>query len=376
MDYLNVWFSNKPIEKVRRPSMQHSSATDSYTKWESRQRSSIRRPSYEVAAGEFHSGYGKFKPPAQMGSPGGCSTISSIVEDNMGNDFLDFLIVLKDKHFKSTFLSKSYASRLEYLRDKLPGRLEILKKDDLTALSLSVEGQKKYHIEGNVMFKKIYMRLPKEDIYIDYKHYQNRYFNSKINELISIFSLMKAKSIKMSVMNENNSEVKLQLTGSLNAGAVIDEVKVGTTVSNSQKNNIQSQWTITFDEKKDKKIDIHDFANKKRFYYLPKEKQWQDIIRRRLHEGMRTYDYVYNYSDSNEFDVGLSSELKFLKLDFDYNRKNYENIQINYEVEYYPLTQVTTCLKCGLENHQAEHCTKRDERNEGSFLSMFLNGLF
>ena len=91
MDYLNVWFSNKPIEKVRRPSMQHSSATDSYTKWESRQRSSIRRPSYEVAAGEFHSGYGKFKPPAQMGSPGGCSTISSIVEDNMGNDFLDFI---------------------------------------------------------------------------------------------------------------------------------------------------------------------------------------------------------------------------------------------------------------------------------------------
>ena len=88
---------------------------------------------------------------------------------------------------------------------------------------------------------------------------------------------------------------------------------------------------------------------------------------------MRTYDYVYNYSDSNEFDVGLSSELKFLKLDFDYNRKNYENIQINYEVEYYPLTQITTCLKCGLENHQAEHCTKRDE---GSFLSQFLSGLF
>jgi hypothetical protein len=183
---------------------------------------------------------------------------------------------------------------------------------------------------------------------------------------------MKAKSIKMSVMNENNNEVKLQLTGSLNAGAVIDEVKVGTTVSNSEKNNIQSQWTITFDEKKDKKIDIHDFANKKRFYYLPKEKQWQDIIRRRLHEGMRTYDYVYNYSDSNEFDVGLSSELKFLKLDFDYNRKNYE-------VEYYPLENMTSCLKCGSQNHQAEHCTKRDERNqrnEGSFLTMFLNGLF
>jgi hypothetical protein len=373
MDYLNIWFSNKPLEKVRRSSMQHSSA-DSYTKWESSRRSSIRRPSYELAAGEFHSGYGEFKPPAQMSSPGGCSTISTVVEDNMGNDFLDFLIVLKDKHFKSTFLSKSYASRLEYLHDKLPGRLEILKKDDLTALSLSIERQKKYHIEGNVMFKKIYMRLPKEDIYIDYKHYQNRYFNSKINELISIFSLMKAKSIKMLVINENNDEVHLNLAAS--AHAVIDEVKVGTTVGKSQKNNIQSQWTITFDEKNDKKIDIHDFANKKRFYYLPKEKQWQDIIRRRLNDSMRTYDYVYNYSDSNEFDVGLSSELKFLKLDFDYNRKNYENIQINYEVEYYPLENMTSCMKCGSQNHQAEHCTKRDERNEGSFLTMFLSGLF
>lgn len=316
-------------------------------------------------------------PKGDIGSPGGCSTISEVVEGNMENDFLDFLIVLKDKHFKNGLFFKSYASKLGYLYDELPGRLKIVKKEDLkTDLVIKgrlIERKQNYHIEGNVMFKKIYMRLPKEDIYIDSKNYQNRYFNSKINELINIFSVMKAKSIKMSVINENNNDVKLQLASSANA--VIDRVSLSASGFNSQTNNIQSQWTITFDEKKDDKdkVNINVFANKKRFYYLPKEKAWQDIIRRRLNEGMRTYNYVYNYTDSNVFDANLCAELKFLKLDFQYNRKSYENIQINYEVEYYPLTSLETCLKCGTQNHSTEKCNKREE---GSFLSYFLSGLF
>jgi hypothetical protein len=86
---------------------------------------------------------------------------------------------------------------------------------------------------------------------------------------------------------------------------------------------------------------IHFYASdEKRFYYLPKETEWIDAIRKRVSQNISSDKFTYSYSDTNDIKYKAFTNLNLFDISCDYNRKQFENMSINYEIEYYPLDTV------------------------------------
>jgi hypothetical protein len=296
-------------------------------------------------------------------------TIGTLLKNNKTNDFLEFLVILNDKDYITGYFTKSYYQKLLEQKYYFPGELHIINEKELKNNNI-----KNYFIEGNVMLKKIYIKLPKENIYVDSNNFQEKYFNSKINELISIFSIMNVKKIELSFNSENTDDFKLNISSSIHTNI---DIEAGVNNDINKHNNLIKKWKITFNNNKNQ-INIKDFTDKNKFYYLPKEAEWIEIIRKRVNRNMLTDNYVYSYSDTNNFNLKLFSNLKLLNIDLTYNNNKYNNIKIEYDVEYYPIVEISTCIKCGDNTHETKNCGKTNKNNEdeNSFLNKLLNIIF
>ena len=82
------------------------------------------------------------------------------VKKNRQNDYLNFLVVLMDKHYRPGIFQKSVYDSL--LNCEFPGKVDIIHHNDLS--------NNEFIIKDNVVFKKLYIKSPKENLYIDALH--------------------------------------------------------------------------------------------------------------------------------------------------------------------------------------------------------------
>jgi hypothetical protein len=272
-------------------------------------------------------------------------SISSILTKNKKNDFLEFLIILCDDDYKGTFFNKSIYENLLKQRKYFNDNLNLVNKKD-------IKKNNDYLIDGMANIQKLYIKLPKENLYIDSSQFHNRYLNSKINELISVFSVLKAKTIKVTIESQTENNFKFNLSAGVKLNGV--SLKTGAEKTKDTNNKLQSHWELEFFQNdngntnantnttnnSNTKININEFADNKKFYYLPKEAEWIDAIRKRVSQNASSDKFTYSYSDTNDIKYKGFTNLKLFNISCDYNKKQYENININYVIEYYPLDTI------------------------------------
>lgn len=242
------------------------------------------------------------------------------------NEYLNFLIILADKNYVKGCMGKSYFDYID--PDEFPGNLVILNKNELVQYP-------EYIIDGPVTLRKLYIQLPKEQLYVDASKYEERLLNSITAEFLRVVSTLKPLKIKLKIYNQNNSEVKFNL----NTTATFNNVEVGSAFNNEQTNNSNSkkEWLLTFAENKHK-IDMRCFLDNTSFYYLPKRSDWNDIIRSRVKLGMNTAHHVYEHTIENGIDAAFLSKMKMLNIECKYKKYRYENLIFEYDIEYYHVT--------------------------------------
>jgi hypothetical protein len=261
-------------------------------------------------------------------------SICDVVVKNRSNDFLEFLIILNDEHYKrGIFGGASEYDRL--IEQKFPGELVILHKNELK----SEENRGNYIIEGNVMCKKLYIKLPKENMYVDANKYQEKYINSNINEFIRIVSTLNASSIVFKLQNESDDQFGFQMGSNVKVATVSGGLQAG--MSEQNHTSGQNVWELTFEDTK-RDIDIQVFGDKKRFYYLPKNSEWMDVIRNRVTYGAKEAKYVYEYVDSTDVSADFLAKLKLLNIEVEFNKSKYEKLRVEYEIKYYPTQEEPT----------------------------------
>lgn len=298
-----------------------------------------------------------------------CS-IGSTLQQNTSNDIMNFLIVLSDKHYeKRTLFHRSDYDKLVKLKEYFPGPLHIINVNDLDKPE-----NKQFIIEGNVMIKKLYARLPKEKIYVDFANFNEKYFNSKINELISIFSVLQAEKIVLSIHSESAEDIAVNFAGGVRAKNI--ELDVGAGGEMHKNDCIEKKWEIKF-SKTNTPIKTIELVDVKKFYYLPKEPEWIEIIRKRISRGMIEDNYVYTHHNDNHFSSSFFTDLQMLHIDVNYNSAKYNNISITYSVAYYPTTELPKCDVCGDKGHSSKECNKKPSTPETqSFYNLLKNILF
>jgi hypothetical protein len=253
-------------------------------------------------------------------------SITSLVKQNRQNDFLIFLIVLADKHYVKKFWSgKSLHDKLS--EEEFPGDMAIINQKEL-------QQKNEYIIKDAVVLKKLYIRLPKENLYIDSSKYEEYLLNSITNEFLSIIATLKPMSIKLQIFNQNNNEIDFDVNTSIS----FQGVDIGSDMKSQQTNNSNNkkEWLLTFRKNKSH-IDLSQFLDKNKFYYLPKYTEWTDIIHNRINYNVNTTKYVYEHTNDNSIDIGLVEKMKVLNIECKYKKSKYENLRFEYEIDYYPL---------------------------------------
>ena len=269
--------------------------------------------------------------PMSPMSPGKViSNIQTEIVKHKKNDMLTFLILLHQKDYQKGLIQKSTYEKIISNSNLFPGNLIIINFNDFE----NDEYKNKYFIEGNSIPKQLYLKLPKEDLFVPIGTFQEKYLNSRINELISIFSNLKPKKISVSVDKNNLKSINFNVN--IGTTTPIGDVTGGIKIN--QESNSQLQIIKHMEFNLDSKpVDPNYFKNEYKFYYLPKEEEWMELIRKRLKHKLTSEKYIYSYKDTTKFKSSLTTKLQLLDIDVNYNEKKYDNLKIYYEVEYYSL---------------------------------------
>ena len=258
------------------------------------------------------------------------SNIQTEIVKHKKNDLLTFLILLHQKDYQKGLLYKSVYDKLISNCDLFPGNLVIINYNDFQ----SDDYKNKYFIEGNVIPKQVYLKLPKEDLFVPIGTFQEKYLNSRINELINIFANLKPKKIIISVDKDNQDLI--QINTNIGGLTPIGEINIGGEINKELNSELRIIKYMEFNLDS-KPVDPNYFKNEYKFYYLPKEEEWLELIRKRLKHKLTKEKYIYSYRDMTKFKSSLTTKLQVLDIDINYNQKKFDNFKIYYEVEYYPL---------------------------------------
>ena len=245
----------------------------------------------------------------------------------------NFLILLSDKYFikKMGILppKKYYVKNII-----LPGKLIIEKYSDWSCIN-------KYAFESNPIPDEIYIRLPKEDVYVSYSDYEYKFLESRFNEFYDIIAVIGAKYIKMSkvIKNVKNSNQNLGAAIDLDLGFKTNSEN--TTVENkvSLKNEQDTAVLLTQEMhfNNDRDPDLYKLIHNN-YYYLPNQVDLQSLIIRRIENNQTKDKYTYIHNQNNLLSTKVLTRLnKFnigLNVDIDVTLKQISNFKIEYEIYF------------------------------------------
>ena len=257
-------------------------------------------------------------------------SISTLLDVNRDNTITSFLIIITDEQYKKKyFRSNSYYDNLKAKEYMFPGILDIVNIKDL-------KGNKEFIIKDQVIPLQLYIKLPRENIYVLSDKYYESYFLSQMNELIRIFTTLKAETIDIHIEQDRHTSSVININSGIHYTPF--DLKAQYSDIKREQNKTVTIKNMVF-KNNGKEIDINDFTLKKHFYYLPNQDDWQDIIRNRVKKCMVEDKYFYTYVNNVILSKELIAQLKVFNIGYRYNVENNKNIEINYNVSYFPLNK-------------------------------------
>lgn len=254
-------------------------------------------------------------------------------DDDMENEIMQFLIVLNDNDFKSPcWLKKKYSTRVNSSGTYLSGILEVVNMNNISRKTKNIHGKKKlvYKINGVLNLKTLYIKLPKEKLYVKSDKWQFEYMKSQVREILHIFGLLGAKSVEYSIVNSNESLVNFlsQLNfGNLpieNGLEIKSKNVVSTEISGKTEYQVPSEFPT---EQK-----LYDARNT---YYLARNFDWQDICERRIVSKVTVDNFIYKFNNEITFSTKVTEKFKGLGISFDLNTEETKNFVMDFQVSYY-----------------------------------------
>ena len=86
-------------------------------------------------------------------------------------------------------------------------------------------------------------------------------------------------SIKLKIYNQNKHDIDFDVNTSISFQGF--DVGNGVKNQNTTDTNHKKEWLLTF-TKNNKPIDLSRFLDKNKFYYLPKNNEWLELINNRV----------------------------------------------------------------------------------------------
>jgi len=237
------------------------------------------------------------------------------IVDLRTNDLIDYAVVLPDSDFKSWLF---FPSRADALRLQIPG-LQILTDHDVRQNVLIFERAPRHHV--------LYLKLPKEGLFIEASEFQDRVVQSELGEFISVLARLGAQSVTVNFVNG--------LVKDSSAHFLVPHV--GAHAEMTTAHNGSKQWIQRFADTQT--IHPDAFKDPVTYFYLPKHPDWVDLITNRLQYSGLEARYTYRHCSRSAASAGLIAKLKGFGVDCNFSSSALSCSELDYEIIYYPLKE-------------------------------------
>ena len=201
--------------------------------------------------------------------------IESAKLPNFNDLSLEFLIMLKEHDFKKKTYCCSLLKHIKRATKKLPGIVHIC----------SYENIKNHKVKGLVLPYVLYMKLPKEEIYVSSDAWESEYFNSQTLELLKIFTSLGASDIKFKTSRDHNEGTMMGVHTNANLNAINIPIKVGAELDHyedSDDANVFDGQIKTKQPTLEKYNNLDELINRHNLYYVKNNYEWQSLISYKL----------------------------------------------------------------------------------------------
>ena len=245
----------------------------------------------------------------------------------------NFLILLTDDYLKKKifiFPSKKYYIK----RLKLPGKLIIEKYSNLT------KNQSKFIFDCNPIPNKLYIKLPKEEIYVLYSEFEYKLLESQFNEFYDILALIGAKYIKMSKLIKKYENNSLDLSNEIGLNSLCENINISNkvTIKNEKDTELLLTQEMYFNNQNDPKI--NNLINNN-YYYLQNQIDLQNLIIRRIENNQIHDKFTYIYKENKLLNKKILTQLNKINcLSYDFSYSQISKFQIEYIIEFYNINNL------------------------------------
>jgi len=257
---------------------------------------------------------------AHFGSIEALQLRESIV-DLRTNDVVDYAIVLPAGDFEPWLWMPSRATTL---RVRIPGLL-VLTDNDVRSNVVIFEQPPRHNV--------LYLKLPKEGLYVEAAVFQDKVVRSELSEFISVLARLGAQSI--TVRTRNQAATAQSVRAALSASGV----DVGANGETMVAHDGAEQWTQRFADTQ--VIHAETFANPAHYFYLPKHPDWVDLITNRLQYSGLEARYTYRHTNRSYASASLMATLNSCGVECRFTSSALETVELEYEIVYFPLEEKT-----------------------------------
>lgn len=240
---------------------------------------------------------------------------------------LEFLIILKEHDFndKKCF---SLLKKIKKSTKKLPGIVHICSFDNI----------KQYKIKGLILPYVLYMKLPKDNIYVSSDSWESEFFNSQTLELLRIFTLIGAYEIKFKTTRDYNDNNGLNIQGNANLNTINIPLKVNAEFEHYEDADDSNAFDGQIKIKKpnvEKYENINDLINKNDLFYIKNNNEWQSLISYKLQNDTIT-KLKFNMTFYREFNCvsKISADLEAIGISVCYFDSGSKSVKKTFEVHF------------------------------------------
>lgn len=248
----------------------------------------------------------------------GCN-LSDMREDDVS---LDFLILFKKDDYQKTFHCMSKMHRIKNNVKKLPGNVNI---ERLSETRKQIKGLKIPYV--------VYLKLPKEHVYVTSDIWEFEYFNSQVIELIGIFTALGASNITFDATKSHDTSDKLEAS----LGAKVSNIAVSIDGSREIKHDEHSKFSGHIEINNVAKIktkDVKSFIVQNKLYYANFYPAWKSLIGYKLMTDTTQIDFEYTFHKGFHCQTKVGLKLEEAGIICGFSNTNVQDITLKFRVTF------------------------------------------
>jgi hypothetical protein len=238
----------------------------------------------------------------------GCNTSQSIYENKIECPMLEFMTLFEKKDFNKHTFYKSRVEKAYKVASKLPGRFKAYVITDIKHEQLIIKGMPQLYV--------LYIKLPKEKIWIASDLWEEEFLNAQMIETIHIWTQLGANEIKFSA--NRSSKNNKSLIGDIGVGLPGQAISFGGkyNLDDTEESDLSGHIKLQ-DVKMEEYKDRQDFIEKNNLYYIKFAPEWLNIINYKLgNDGLKQLDFQYTFAKGLYCNSKLNAKFNEIGISF------------------------------------------------------------